>query len=201
MLREAQNHVDEVVNTRQKQAKTRSLCVKNGHFDPAFNAAMTRQVTSRGLLKQVAFVLLALFPGAIFALSDDASSGKLLYKTCHACHDPDFDPPKAPPMFSVQQRYKKMTPDKDAFIDRIVSFTTNPQRGDAVMQHAVETVGLMPAMSIPEADLRKIAAYIYENQFDYPCAHWRAGMKRANAEGDMVHYEQDKKKLELFCAE
>lgn len=143
----------------------------------------------------------ALFSVNAHALSDEAMQGEVLYKTCHACHNPNFDPPKAPPMFAVQKQYKRVTANKQAFVDKLVGFTVNPQRDAAVLKHAVETLGLMPPLPIPEPELKKIAAYIYEHEFEYPCAHWQAGMKRAKAEGDMLHYEKDKKKLERFCGD
>lgn len=151
--------------------------------------------------KTITLSFAALFSVNIYALSDEATQGKVLYKTCHACHNPEFDPPKAPPMFAVQKQYKRVTTNKQDFIDKLISFTANPQLGDAVLEHAVDTFGLMPQLQIPEPELKKIAVYIYEQDFEYPCSHWRAGMKRAKEQGDEQHYEIDKNKLERFCAE
>ncbi len=46
-------NVFEVADTRQKQAKKRSLCVINEHFEPVFNTVAATQIVFQRLLKQL----------------------------------------------------------------------------------------------------------------------------------------------------
>lgn len=133
------------------------------------------------------------------ALSPEAEEGKLLYPTCHVCHNPDMDPPLGPPMWGVQRRYMNNSLDKEDFVKSMASFVKAPSLETAIHDQAVEQLGLMPPLPLPDAMLEKIAAYIYEEQYDPPCGHWRIAVKRALARGDTEHADRDAGMIERFC--
>ena len=54
-------NVFEVADTRQKQAKKRSLCVINEHFEPVFNTVAATQIVFNGLLKENALATFSHF--------------------------------------------------------------------------------------------------------------------------------------------
>jgi len=124
---------------------------------------------------------------------------QLLQSNCLSCHDAGLDPPMGPPMFAVQMRYKRATAGRDDFIDRLTAFTMHPSGDKAAMRYAVEQLGVMPDIGAEEADVRRIAAYIYDATFAPPCAHWAASMKRANAAGDVRHYKRDQAMFNRMC--
>lgn len=133
------------------------------------------------------------------ALTPEAKAGKQLFDSCNACHNPILNPPLAPPMFAVKKKYSNKTADKQEFIDKIVSFVKQPTKQASLFPKAIEKLGMMPALGFSPQNVEKIATYIYENQFDYPCGHWKAGMEMAKNSGDMKHYNADKGKLQKFC--
>ena len=134
-----------------------------------------------------------------FALSPDAIEGKSLYPTCHVCHDQTMDPPLGPPMWGVQRRYKNGTIDNEDFVQSMVDFVKKPTLEEAKHNMAIEQMGLMPALPLPDEMLRKIATYILEEQYPPPCAHWAIAVKRATNKGDLEHAKKDQRMLDRFC--
>jgi len=133
-------------------------------------------------------------------LADDFMKGKeLVGEQCLSCHDANLDPPVAPPLFGVQNNYMRFAGDKEAFVAKMTAFTMDPKAEGALMTKAVEAMGVMPHLDFVEAEVRLMAAYIYDEHFAPPCNHWLAGMKIAMAKGDMVHYKQDKKRYQNMC--
>ena len=133
------------------------------------------------------------------ALSPEAIEGKSLYPTCHVCHNQDMDPPLGPPMWGVQRRYKNNTIDDDDFVERMADFVKKPTLENAIHDMAIEQMGLMPPLPLPDELLKKIATYILEEQFPPPCAHWTIAVKRATERGDLEHAKKDQGMLNRFC--
>jgi hypothetical protein len=140
-----------------------------------------------------------LFSVSSIALSPEALEGKSLYPTCHVCHNQEMDPPLGPPMWGVQRRYKNNTIDDEDFVRSMVSFVKKPTLENAIHDMAVEQMGLMPALPLPDELLNKIASYILEEQFSPPCAHWTIAVKRATEKGDLEHSKKDQGMLDRFC--
>lgn len=142
-------------------------------------------------------ITLVISPG--HALGPDAIEGKRLYPTCHVCHNPEMDPPLGPPMWGVQRRYKNSTLDKEDFVQSMANFVKAPTLEKAIHSEAVEQLGLMPPLPLPDEMLEKIVLYIYEEQFPPPCAHWSIAAKRAEERGDPEHAMKDRRMFERFC--
>jgi len=153
------------------------------------------------MIRSQLFLLLStlLCNAPVFALSDDAIEGKHLYPACHVCHDQTMDPPLGPPMWGVQRRYKRNTIDDEDFIDSMAAFVKKPTLEDAKHDMAVEQMGLMPPLPLPDDMLKKIATYILEESFPPPCAHWAIAVKRAEVKGDLEHAKKDQRMLDRFC--
>jgi len=127
--------------------------------------------------------------------------GKKLFKeNCLTCHSAQLDPPLAPPMFAVQMKYKMATPDKSTFVNKVTSFATHPTKEKALLDMAVNKLGLMPEMGFSKKDVRQIAAYIHDETFSPPCKHWEAVLKMERDGGDMQHYKKVKKRYKMMCS-
>ena len=151
---------------------------------------------------QLSVLLLAtLFSANSIALSPEAIEGKSLYPSCHVCHDQAMDPPLGPPMWGVQRRYKNSTINNEDFVQSMVNFVKKPALETALHDTAVEQMGLMPALPLPDELLKKIATYILEEQFPPPCAHWAIAVKRATEKGDLEHAKKDQRMIDRFCKE
>jgi mono/diheme cytochrome c family protein len=139
------------------------------------------------------------FSANSLALSVEANQGKALFPSCHICHNPELDPPLGPPMWGVQRRYKNNSIDAADFVQSMVSFVKAPTLETAIHGEAVEQLGLMPALPLPDEMLSNIAQYIFEEQFAPPCAHWEIAVKRATQKGDAQHAKKDQFMLNRFC--
>ena len=141
----------------------------------------------------------AFFSANSIALSSQAVEGRNLYPTCHVCHNQEMDPPLGPPMWGVQRRYKNNTIDDDDFVQSMVDFVKNPTLENAKHDIAVEQMGLMPPLPLPDELLKKIATYILEEQFPPPCKHWAIAVKKFTKKGDLEHAKKDQRMYERFC--
>ncbi|GAB4344281.1 MAG: hypothetical protein Kow006_00030 [Gammaproteobacteria bacterium] len=133
------------------------------------------------------------------AMSPEAEAGKALYPACNVCHDQALKPPLGPPMWGVQRLYKQEAGDKEAFVRQIVDFVKAPGLEKAIHKEAVEQLGLMPPMPLPDDLLKQIVTYIWEERFPPPCDHWRVAVKRAEERGDAEHAAKDRRQLQRYC--
>ncbi len=95
---------------------------------------------------------------------------ELIQQKCYICHIEKPDPSKrdqmiAPPMLQVQQHYKPIYPNKDEFVNAMVSFIKNPSQEKTLMPGAVKKFELMPKLIYDEAELRLMAESMYEYDF------------------------------------
>lgn len=136
----------------------------------------------------------------VSALGPEATQGKTYFQACHACHNTALDPAKGPPMWGVQRRYKREFGDMDTFINKMITFVKAPTLEIAIHDEALKSLGLMPAMPLPDNILKGIATYIWEEKFPPPCDHWQMAVKKAKASGDMAHAKKDQRQLKRFCS-
>jgi hypothetical protein len=103
---------------------------------------------------------------------------ELMVSLCFTCHNPDHGTTSrlGPPMFKVREHYYKNDISKDEFVSRISSYALNPTQEASIMPGAVRNFGLMPKSAFKPEDVRKIAAYIYDN--DLSSEGWREEWKK-----------------------
>jgi hypothetical protein len=140
-----------------------------------------------------------LFTTSSYALSPAAEEGKLLYPTCHVCHNQQANPPLGPPMWGVQRRYQMSTANDAEFVKRMVDFVKAPTLETAIHADGVQQLGLMPPLPLPDVMLEKISTYILEEKFPPPCDHWTIAIKKANERGDPEHAKKDQANFDRYC--
>jgi hypothetical protein len=134
------------------------------------------------------------------ALSNTAAQGKLDFAVCQSCHDASLNPPKAPPMFGVQRRYKRQHDTQQGFVDAVVTFVSQPSEDAALMKRPIKKLGLMPAMPLGDEMLSGIASYIYEASFEPPCDHWNHAMSSTKGKGSSNHQQHVQEMYDEFCS-
>lgn len=88
---------------------------------------------------------------------------------CMACHKYQPESPMlAPPIFAVKNRYNRTYDDDKAWIDAVVSYVQKPSIEASIMPGAQKKFGLMPALPLPEEDLRAIAEFLRTTDFKHP---------------------------------
>jgi len=102
----------------------------------------------------------------------DQSEGYTLFKNnCYVCHSvtsKSHDEIIAPPMVAVKRRYLMTYTSKDDFVNAVVNWSKDPKDENALMRGAVQQFKVMPKQVFKEDDLKKIAAYIYDNEIERP---------------------------------
>jgi len=141
-------------------------------------------------------MLISFFVEAKETLSETAELGKAQFNVCLACHSQALNPAKAPPMFGIQNRYKRQHGSQAAFVSAIGSFVESPTLEAALMKRPVRKLGLMPAFPLGDEVLNNIATYLYETTFDPPCDHWRQALKSPGKDG---HRRQVQGNYDKFC--
>lgn len=99
-----------------------------------------------------------------------AEGFSLLETSCFSCHSPNasMDSRIAPPMIAIKKHYVKENTSEEAFANDLIRFLNNPAAENSKMPGAIERFGLMPKMNFSEADIQKIAHYIYNTELEKP---------------------------------
>ncbi len=103
-------------------------------------------------------------------IAQDSRGYELMSQKCFICHLEKPDPSKsgqmiAPPMLQVQEHYKPTYPNKEEFVNAMVSFIQNPSQEKTLMPGAVKKFNLMPKLLYEDTELRLIAETLYEYDF------------------------------------
>lgn len=95
---------------------------------------------------------------------------QLMENNCYLCHNPRTPEESiiAPPMLVVKNSYLADGISKEEFVENMVSWIKNPSKETSKMPEAIDEFGMMPYQFYPEASLRKIAAYIFDNEIEKP---------------------------------
>lgn len=102
-------------------------------------------------------------------------------------------------MWVVKRIYQRNTLGDEDFIRTVVDFVKTPKEGEALHRRALQRMGLMQAMPLPDDILKKIATYILEEDFPPPCVHWKNGVETAHKAGEMEQARKEQRQLERFC--
>lgn len=91
----------------------------------------------------------------------------LLQQNCYSCHNPEaasHDALIAPPLVAARWRYLRQYPEKEAFIQHMTAYISNPTEDQALMRGPVRRFGVMPKHPLGETELRAIVTFLYEHE-------------------------------------
>ncbi|WP_020567899.1 c-type heme family protein [Neolewinella persica] len=132
---------------------------------------------------------------ATLALIDKGEG--LISTNCYSCHSataPLEGGRLAPPMEAVKSHYLNDESTLDEFTSQLIRFVQKPSEAYSKMPGARKRFGLMPALPLPEEELRAIAAFIYYKDLEAPAwleAH--QGGKHGALANQEVYVERGKK--------
>lgn len=113
--------------------------------------------------------LILLSSALVFSHSSLADSGQQLFdKLCSSCHATAGKPTVAPPIFGVKSHVKSVHSEREAFVQYVADWVKQPDATQSLMPGAIRRFGLMPTLDYAEADVRKVAEYLYDTQFELP---------------------------------
>ncbi len=90
-----------------------------------------------------------------------------IYRThCMVCHSLAPPPKSAPPVKGLARHYREEFTSKRLAVSHMVDFIRKPDASKVVChKEAIKRFGLMPAMSLPESDLRTVSEWVWD-QYD-----------------------------------
>ena len=104
--------------------------------------------------------------------SAEMTDGERLYKRyCKRCHSMGPPPKFGPPVKGIAIHYRDAFADKKKAVEHMVAFMQHPDASlSKCRPEAVRRFGLMPAMNLPEKELRTVSDWFWE-QFDPELKH------------------------------
>ena len=99
-----------------------------------------------------------------------AEGFSLMESSCFTCHSPNasLESRIAPPMEAIKKHYIQENTSLETFTKALITFIHNPSVENSKMPGAVDRFGLMPKISFSEAEIRKMAQYIYHTELEKP---------------------------------
>ncbi len=98
-----------------------------------------------------------------------SQEGKSLFESlCMSCHVLSGQPTVAPPVFGMKNHVMQAYPNREDFINYIVHWVRQPDASRALMPGAVRRFGVMPALSYPDDQVRKVAEFLYDTNLRMP---------------------------------
>jgi mono/diheme cytochrome c family protein len=105
--------------------------------------------------------------GMLFSVSAQAATstpdGQAIFdKSCSVCHSVNPPPKSAPPIVPIASRYHMQFKSKAEGVNHLVAYMKSPDSKKAVDPQAVARFGLMPAVQLPEQELRTVAGWVWD---------------------------------------
>lgn len=89
---------------------------------------------------------------------------KLMKQRCDICHNPEnSDNRLAPPMFRVKDHYIDSETSREEFITAVWEWVQEPTEEKSLMPGARRNFGIMPKQDFDEAEVKAIAAYLFDH--------------------------------------
>ena len=90
------------------------------------------------------------------------SGQEIFTKNCSVCHSVAPPPKNAPPITPLASRYHQRFNTKKEGINHLVAYMKSPNKDNAIDPQAITRFGLMPAQVLPDAELRTVAEWVWD---------------------------------------
>lgn len=119
------------------------------------------------------YLFLASLLSSPLSFASEYKEGEELYKAnCAVCHGStggmDMRKRLAPPIAAVRLHYIDAYPDEASFVEAVSNWVEKQDENNSRMRGAIRRFKIMPPISIPKEDAKKIASYIFAGNIDKP---------------------------------
>jgi len=125
-----------------------------------------RNTNRRSIMKKVlsVWILSGLLSGFSPAnmLAKALSGQEIFSKSCSVCHSMTPPPKAAPPIIPLAGRYHLKFQTKKEGVNHIIAYLKSPNKDNAIDPQAMTRFGLMPALTLPDAELRSVAEWVWD---------------------------------------
>ncbi|MEE9444829.1 MAG: Spy/CpxP family protein refolding chaperone [Cocleimonas sp.] len=123
------------------------------------------------IVKPILIATSLLLSQASFASDDKHEEGEKLYKThCAACHGSlggmDMTKRIAPPIAAVKMHYIDTYADEASFVEAVSNWIEKQDESKSLMRGAIQKFKIMPPITVPKEEAKKIAAYIFSGDLE-----------------------------------
>ncbi len=105
------------------------------------------------------------------AATVQGAGSELIEQRCMPCHVIDGkggEKMAAPPMYAIWHHYRQVYPQKEEFVAAIDAWLQQPRKESSIMAGAVNKFGLMETPELAEGEGRRIAEYLYAQEYKLP---------------------------------
>ncbi len=89
--------------------------------------------------------------------------GKAIFdKNCSVCHSVMPPPKSAPPITPLASHYHQKYSTKKDGVNHLVAYLKSPNKDNAIDPQAITRFGLMPALRLPDSELRAVAEWVWD---------------------------------------
>ncbi len=115
-------------------------------------------------MKRLLFILAM---GLLFNSTAQATTGTLngkaiFDKNCSVCHSVMPPPKSAPPITPLASHYHQKYSTKKDGVNHLAAYLKSPNKDKAIDPQAITRFGLMPAQALPDAELRAVAEWVWD---------------------------------------
>ncbi|NTU53657.1 MAG: cytochrome c [Chlorobiaceae bacterium] len=82
-------------------------------------------------------------------------------RNCSVCHSVNPPPKSAPPIIPLANRYHQRFQMKEQGVAFMIAYLKKPDKQKSIDQQAVARFGLMPAIQLPDTELRAVAEWFW----------------------------------------
>jgi mono/diheme cytochrome c family protein len=101
------------------------------------------------------------FATAEVSFAEVPDGAKVFQRNCSVCHSINPPPKSAPPIAPLSNRYHQRFSSKEEGVRHIIAFLKKPDKAMSIDPQAIARFGLMPAISIPDAELKAVAEWFW----------------------------------------
>ncbi|MEI6847139.1 MAG: c-type cytochrome [Chlorobiaceae bacterium] len=92
-----------------------------------------------------------------------ALDGQAIFdKNCSVCHSINPPPKAAPPIIPLSSHYHMKFQTKKEGVSRLAAYLKSPNKDKAIDPQAIARFGLMPALSLPDPELKAVAEWVWD---------------------------------------
>lgn len=103
-----------------------------------------------------------MFSASASAVAETLDGRGIFDKNCSVCHSINPPPKLAPPIIPLASRFHIQFKSKTDGVNHIAAYLKLPNKKNAIDQQAVARFGLMPAMKLPDKELRAVAGWVWD---------------------------------------
>ena len=103
-----------------------------------------------------------LFSPVVNAATNTPDGQAIFNNNCSVCHSVTPPPKSAPPIIPLASHYHQKFKNKKDGVNHLAAYLKSPNKDKAIDSQAITRFGIMPAQTLPEAELKAVAEWVWD---------------------------------------